>query len=91
MDPTKINQGNVDVCAPAALVYEIAKTRPEDYVKAVTELFDNGQTTLGKWKLTPNEDLRRYGIPEDAYIVRGGTIEPYAEADWIILASVRDS
>ena len=31
---------------------EIAKTRPEDYVKAVTELFDNGQTTLGKWKLT---------------------------------------
>lgn len=82
MDPTKINQGNVDICAPAALVYEIAKTRPEDYVTAVTELFDNGQTTLGKWKLTPNEDLRRYAIPEDAKI---------AEADWIIIASVRDS
>ena len=81
MDPTKINQGNVDVCVPAALVYEIAKTRPEEYVKAVTELFDNGQTTLGKWKLTPNEDLRRYAIPKDANI---------AEADWIIIASVRD-
>jgi hypothetical protein len=82
MDPTKINQGKVDVCVPAALVYEIAKTQPEDYVKAVTELFDNGQTTLGKWKLTPNEDLKRYALPKDANI---------AEADWIIIASVRDS
>jgi hypothetical protein len=82
MDPTKINQGNVDVCVPAALAYDIAKTRPEDYVKAVTELFDNGQTTLGKWKLTPNEDLKRYALPKDAEI---------GEADWIIMASVRDS
>jgi len=82
MDPTKINQGHVDVCVPAALAYNIAKTRPEDYVKAVTGLFDNGQTTLGKWNLTPNEDLKRYAIPKDAEI---------AEADWIIMASVRDS
>jgi LysM domain len=81
VDPTKINQGNVDICVPAALAYELAKTRPEDYVKAVTELFDNGQTTLGKWKLTPNEDLKRYALPKDTI----------GEADWIIMASVRDS
>jgi hypothetical protein len=81
MDPTKIYQGHGGLCVPAALVYDIAKTRPEDYVKAVTELFDNGQTTLGKWKLTPNEDLKRYALPKDAGF----------EADWIILASIRDS
>jgi hypothetical protein len=82
MDPTKINQGQVGVCVPAAFAYNIAKTRPEEYVRAIIELFDNGQTTLGKWKLTPNEDLKRYAPPVEAKI---------AEADWIIMASVRDS
>jgi hypothetical protein len=80
--PTFINQGHVGVCAPAAVVYSIARNKPEDYVKAVTELFDLGRTKIDKWNITPGHDLKSYKLPPS---------RPIDEVDWIVMASIRDS
>jgi len=79
--PHLINQGNAGLCPSAAVVYGIARTRPAEYVRAVTELFDKGKTKIGRWTLEPDPDLKSYKPPKGAV----------AEADWIILASIRDS
>jgi hypothetical protein len=57
-------------------------TRPDEYVRAVTELYDRGRTRIGKWDLKPDSDLKNYVLPKTALI---------PEADWVIMASIRDS
>ena len=82
LDPSGINQGQSGLCPSAAVVYTVAKTNPVEYVKAVTQLFDVGTATIGKWKLEPDDDLRFYKLPTSPSI---------PQADWIIMASIRDS
>jgi hypothetical protein len=81
-DPSLINQGNVGLCTAAAVVFALARTRVVDYVRAVTELYDVGRTTIDKLNLMPCDDLRLYKLPASATI---------AQVDWIIMASIRDS
>jgi hypothetical protein len=81
VDPTLINQGRADLCAPASLVYDLARTRVVEYVNAVTGLFDRGSTRIGDLLVEPCNDLRFYKPPT-------GSIE---QVDWIIIASIRDS
>jgi hypothetical protein len=81
-DPTVIDQGKGGLCPSASVAYSIANTDPERYVKCVTELFDIGSTKIADWSLEPCSDLKNYALPSDSRI---------AEADWIIMASMRDS
>ena len=80
--PSLINQGGAGLCTTAALVYNLARTRPVEYVRAVTELFDRGRTKINDWIIEPCDDLRFYKPPASAKI---------PQADWIIMASIRDS
>ncbi len=79
-NPYLINQGSSGLCLAAAVVFQIARTKPEEYVRAVTDLFDTGKAKIGKWNLAPCQDLKNHRAPAGI-----------PQADWIILSSIRDS
>lgn len=83
-NPFLIAQSVTGTCAPAAVVHGLAKDRPLDYAAAVTGLFDVGAWTIGKWALKPDVELFGQPCPVSADF-------PFSEADWVILASIRDS
>src|SRR5580658_7440780 len=78
-NPYGIYQGSAGLCGPAALSFEIAKSRPQEYVNVVIGLYENGTAKLGNWQLQPSAALRQAANP--------ATIPA---ADWILLASIRD-
>jgi hypothetical protein len=85
-NPTLINQGQAGLCGPAAFLEIVATTDPESYAQAIVDLFEKGSARIGhggkSYKLEPGADLRHYQLPTTAKI---------DQADWIILASLRDS
>ena len=82
MNPSLINQGQAGLCPSAAVVYSVARNNLPEYVKAVTQLYEVGRATIGTWELEPGPDLKSYKLPSTARM---------AEADWIIMSSIRDS
>ena len=79
-NPFLIYQGTSGTCGPASITFEIARANPLDYVVAVTSLYNTCYARVRKWVLIPCNDLRKAPCPLGI-----------AEADWIILASIRDS
>jgi hypothetical protein len=79
-DPFSISQGSSGTCGPATLVFNMLRAEPVNYVTLATSLFNFGGATLRKWQLRPDKELRDSACPSDI-----------AEADWIVLASIRDS
>jgi hypothetical protein len=94
-DPTKIYQGQVGLCAPSAFLEDLVTDDPVHYARMAHELFELGFTHMirgavpragGKF-LKPDEDLRTYPVPRDA----GGANPVIPEADWLMLASIRQA
>ncbi|HYP13795.1 MAG TPA: hypothetical protein VEQ63_07715 [Bryobacteraceae bacterium] len=79
-DPAKINQGGSLLCGPAAFAFDLAKTDPVAYVKAIINLYTGGTAVIGTLLLQPAKDLifNRFS----------GGVEA---VDWILLSSLRDS
>src|ERR1700676_4559569 len=73
-----IDQGASSLCGPAAVMFCVASRNPEMYVQYVTDLYDQGQAKFGTLPVTPSPLCRNYSPKMDA-------------ADWIALASLRDS
>lgn len=80
-NPSKINQGTSSLCAPAALLYNVALTDPDKYVTFVIDLFEKGRASIDKLTVEPSSDLKTYNLSSSK-------VDP---ADWITLASIRDS
>ena len=80
-DPTKHSQGWASLCGPAAFLYCLLNTHPEQYVKYVIDLYLTGKARIGSLKVEPSVDCRYYRPPSDRI----------APVDWIALASLRDS
>jgi hypothetical protein len=81
-DPTKINQGHAGLCAPASLIFSLANDDPVAYARAAIELWETGETKIGTLKIKAGSDLMNYQLPAT------NSVPP---ADWVILASIRDS
>src|SRR5262249_9615719 len=80
-NPFLINQGaKAGICGPASIAFEIMRARPFTYCNAVSRLFQFGFTWLDSWKIAPDDDLLKAACPKSV-----------AEADWVMLASIRDS
>lgn len=80
-DPGIIQQNPTGLCGPLAIVVELARRRPAEYVRAVTELLDKGTfTTSGGRIVNAEQELRAEPIVEG----------PIDEADWILAATMRD-
>lgn len=78
--PSLINQGGSMLCGPAAFAFDLAKSDPVNYVRAVINLYTGGTAVIGTFLLQPAKDLifNRFA----------GGIQA---VDWIMLASLRDS
>ena len=86
-DPTTIKQGTGGLCGVAAFLYTFAKDSPVQYVKYVTSLYNFGWANLrvqqgGKKFLRVRPRIHLCGYKPK------GTAHP---ADWIAMASLRDS
>lgn len=79
--PGRIDQRSSSLCGPTSLIYHIARDRPGDYVRFVIDLFESGSATMNDFHIEPGVDMLHYN-PDDGDI---------AAADWIALASIRDS
>ena len=80
-NPGLIDQGLSSLCGPASFLYCLASKRPDVYARYAIELYEQGQTTVGKLRVAPSSDCRRAAInPRE--------IDP---VDWVTLASLRDS
>jgi hypothetical protein len=91
-DPTKIDQGQLGLCAPSAFLEDLVTDDPVLYVRMAKELFDVGSTHMVKGPgrtggrfIQTYPDLRSWPIPYDS----SGTNR--AEADWLMLSSIRMS
>ncbi len=78
--PSLINQGQSGTCGPASIAFDLLSRDPALYVGAVASLFNWGYAIIGKWHLKPGVYLLHGAMPDDV-----------PQADWILLASIRDS
>ncbi len=78
--PDNIAQRQTPLCGPASLVRALAKNKPLEYANAAIDLFNKGQARIGKLTIKPGSELLRDPVE--------GNTHP---ADWIMLASIRDS
>lgn len=81
-EPSLINQGQSSLCGPAVFIYCLAKRKPKLYAQYIIDLYEKGEASIGRLKVKPGEDCRKYD-PIEAYEI--------LEADWIALAGLRDS
>jgi hypothetical protein len=77
--PKIIDQQDTTLCGPVAIVVDVAKRDPERYVRTLTELFRNGRAAWGNSVLEPG------------LLVRRGYNKLTPQADYLILASMRDT
>lgn len=96
-DPDLIDTGLVNLCGPGAFVRFVAEDNPANYARMGINLFETGRTVLmGTGKLagrlvTAGYDLLTHPVPNTTYTRGDGSKGALDPADWIILASIRDS
>lgn len=79
--PSRIDQGTSSLCGPAVFLYSLAKAKPMAYAKLVMDLYKTGKGSIGNLQIQPGRDCRSFDPAMSG--VEG--------ADWIGLASLRDS
>jgi hypothetical protein len=77
--PKVIDQDQTTLCGPVALVVDVAKRDPVRYVQMALDLFETGRAHWGTNELAP-------GI-----IIRKGYKNLTPQADYVVLASIRDA
>jgi len=79
-EPKQISSAASQLCGAASVVYNLAQADPSAYAKLAIDLFEKGEGKVKSLTIKPTADLRKTALP-------GGN-DP---ADWIVLASLRDS
>ena len=85
-DPSKIDQQMANLCGPAVLLHNRANQKPVDYVRFVTELYENGKSNFGSLNVKAESHVRKHDPRNHAR--NGHYVHP---VDWIPLGSLRDS
>jgi hypothetical protein len=78
--PNSVHQRQTPFCGPASFTRAVIIDMPDTYAQAAIDLFNTGEATIGSLKVKPGDKVRKSG-PQH------GT----NQADWIMLASIRDS
>jgi hypothetical protein len=79
-DPTQISSRASQLCGAASAVYNLAQADPSAYARLAIDLYEKGEGKVKSLTIKPSADLRKTAVP-------GGN----DVADWIVLASLRDS
>lgn len=87
-EPWRIYQNKTSLCGPAAFLFVIAKKDPEIYVKYIIDLYQTGSASINELKVVAGQGCRDYNP-----VVKneGGQFRAISPADWVGLASLRDS
>lgn len=80
-NPSLINQGDAPLCGPAAFLYCITKSNPDNYSQYIYNLARDGTATIKSMEIKPSEGCKNADIP-------AVKIDPI---DWVGLASLRDN
>ena len=86
-NPALINQSGLPVCGVAAFAYVWASRNIVAYVRFAISLFEHGWGEIGGQVIEPDNDLKSKS--PGSYAWQAG-LRP-AEADWLVLSSIRDS
>src|SRR5262249_35001142 len=78
--PNTVNQKQTPFCGPASFTRALIKDMPDAYAQAAIDLSNTGEATIGSLKIKPGDTVRK-SAPQH------GT----NQADWIMLAGIRDS
>jgi len=81
-EPKKISQKNTSLCGAASLMFCLARLKDEMYAQYISDLYMNGTGWIGKLKVQPGDDCKKYSPSTSS------GIHP---VDWVALASLRDS
>jgi hypothetical protein len=81
-DPSRISQGGSSLCGAASFLFCLAKKDPGTYAKYIVDLYETGKGKIGNMTTKPGRSCRNYRLP---------TKSRMSDADWIGLASLRDS
>jgi len=79
VDPGLMNQSTGSLCGPASFLNILARNRPGDYYNFLTTLYDTGEAHVGNFRVKPGSDCRNI------------TLKHLKAADWVGMASIRDS
>ncbi|SMY08464.1 hemopexin repeat-containing protein [Flavimaricola marinus] len=85
-DPRAVHQINSAFCGPASIVYWLAKTRPDVYIKIVDELYHLGKFRTFGETITPQSDF--LSTSPNLARVGGGQID---EIDWMVMGALRSA
>jgi hypothetical protein len=85
VEPDRIRQGRLNLCGPAAVFNAWLHRDPAAVARFAEELFEHGRGRIGDLTVLPSRGLREYPY---GWTERGRTCPP---ADWMLMASVRDS
>ncbi len=87
-DPRLLDQATLNLCGPAALFMEWINRDPEAFATFATTLFDTGDASMGSLDIKPDQDL----VTADySTLVSRGSGNPPAQADWMILGTLRNA
>ena len=78
--PDTVDQAQTPLCGPASFTRALMIDKPDTYAQAAIDLFNTGAATIGTMKIKPFDEVRLSAPQYDTN-----------QADWIMLASIRDS
>jgi hypothetical protein len=78
-EPKFINQDGMNLCGPNSLLIQYAKDTPVGFALLARSLYETGKGYLDKLEIEPGPEIR------------GGYSEDIAEADYVLMGSLRNS
>ena len=86
-DPDKLEQGSLGVCGPAAFFNIWIAEDPLAFASYAIDLYEKGEAKIGNLDVKPGTALRS----TDYLAVRPNMSTVVPEADWMVMAGLRDS
>jgi hypothetical protein len=83
-----IQQGDLNVCGPAALMSRWAYRDPVAFATYATQLFETGKSQIGSLAITPGSDL--LGADYNAMLAKMVNVAA-PQADWMVLSALRNT
>ncbi len=84
-EPSRVRQGRLNLCGPAVLFMVWLEHDPVAAVTYAARLFEDGRASIGSLAVTPSAGLRNRGYGR----TERGLSCP--QADWMMMAALRDS
>jgi hypothetical protein len=84
-----LNQQGTGLCGPASLIHTQLQDDPVSFVTLAVDLYKSGRASWRGQVITPNAELMN-NPPPDGLIING-TAQRFNRADWIVMASARNT